>query len=205
MLTINPGGPTIAPYGFTVLPFPDRRFDFERAFREVADAHPLPPPVEIVHRGAIHAAVDYVLRARGVEFIRKLDRYERRPAIGGNPFDGLPIRSHVWECEPDFYLAEWAQDDPLVLGAREAGAWRWVLFLNRMWPTVVDAAMYFALAPYDIGLGPLNDHLRRCGVKTVTATLPKAIGDRYLARHLDADFIVTGEDAHRWQVARNLG
>lgn len=202
MLTITLGGPTLAPYGFTLFPFPGRRFDFERVFREVAAARPLPAPVEVVHRGAAHAAVDAVLQARGVEFIRKLDRYQLTHA--GSPVWSPMIRTHAWECEPEFYLDEWAQDDPLVLGVREDGAWRWVLFLNRTAPAVADAAMYLALAPYDIGLVPLDYHLRRCGIETVTATLPKAIGDRYLARHLAAGFRVTSEDAYRSFVARAL-
>lgn len=195
-------GPVLAPYGYTVFPFPSRRFEFERAFREVVGRHPLPPPVEIVHRVAVHAAVDAVLRARGTAFIRKLDRY--RFGHAGSTCYSPMIRTHAWECDPEFYLAEWAADDPLVLGAWDNGNWRWVLFLNRTAPTVVDAAMYLALPTYEIGLGPLDGHLRRCGIETATATLPKAIGERYLVRHLEAGFAVTREDQHRWFVARRL-
>lgn len=179
-------------FSVDLFPFPRRGAGFEEVFRAATGMHPLPLPIEILAREAVHGAVDAIIRSRGPGYIRQLDRYRLNTA---GAVDYSPAtRTKVWEFEPEFFLAEWAMEDPLILGVRPGGVWRWVLFLNRTAPEVVDLTMYLALAPYPVGLAPLARPLRECGIEEATAIIPKAVGAGYLDRHRAAGFTVTGED-----------
>lgn len=149
--------------------------------------HPLKSgyPVDVF---TSYPITDSIIRTRGEKFLRSFDRIENG------------IRTHAWDVDPGWYMAQWIGRDPVAL--TNYGTPEWVLYVNRQSPVQIETSMYIALPGYSIGTEELDPLLRQLGIMDITASLPKKIGESYLARHIEHGYVLMSEDQYRWNVIR---